>query len=142
MDRRPERGAGSAATGSPWPMTSPDEVAGDFYDLLPSAGTEPGTVPADLNTVPYQEYLDDTHRYCTVVFGPLDPAGPGGRTATLARGGHPPALLLRAGGTAACRSVPPRPRRPAACQTKPADRSRATACRTPQACSGAAASRH
>jgi sigma-B regulation protein RsbU (phosphoserine phosphatase) len=61
--------------------------------------SKPGAVLANLNTVLCQEYLDDTHRYCTVVFGVLGPGGPQGRTATLARGGHPPALLLRGDGT-------------------------------------------
>jgi sigma-B regulation protein RsbU (phosphoserine phosphatase) len=61
---------------------------------------DPSTVLGNLNTVLYQEYLADTHRYCTVVFGILGPATPAGRTATITGGGHPPALVLRADGTA------------------------------------------
>ena len=35
---------------------------------------DPAAVLRNLNTVLYQEYLADTHRYCTVVFGVLDAA--------------------------------------------------------------------
>jgi phosphoserine phosphatase RsbU/P len=63
---------------------------------------DPAAVLGNLNTVLYQEYLSDTHRYCTVIFGILGSAGPDGtRTATIAAGGHPPALLLHADGSAA-----------------------------------------
>ena len=115
-------------------MASPDEVGGDFYDLVPLAdgrwgfflgdvcgkGVDaaavtaaarytlraaavydptPAAVLANLNAVLYQDDLSDTHRYCTVIFGVLT-AEPTGYTATLASGGHPPALLIRADGTA------------------------------------------
>jgi sigma-B regulation protein RsbU (phosphoserine phosphatase) len=60
---------------------------------------DPAAVLVNLNSVLYQEYLSDTHRYCTVIFGILTPAE-AGYTATIASGGHPPALLLRADGTA------------------------------------------
>jgi sigma-B regulation protein RsbU (phosphoserine phosphatase) len=62
---------------------------------------DPAAVLGNLNTVLYQEYLADTYRYCTVIFGIFAAVEPDGtRTATIAAGGHPPALLLRAGGTA------------------------------------------
>jgi sigma-B regulation protein RsbU (phosphoserine phosphatase) len=67
--------------------------AAAVYDPTPAA------VLANLNAVLYQEYLTDTHRYCTVIFGILT-ANRAGYTATLASGGHPPALLVRADGTA------------------------------------------
>jgi sigma-B regulation protein RsbU (phosphoserine phosphatase) len=70
--------------------------AAAVYDPSPAA------VLTNLNTVLYQEYLSDTHRYCTVIFGILGPAAPDGtRTATIAAGGHPPALILPAAGGAA-----------------------------------------
>jgi phosphoserine phosphatase RsbU/P len=115
-------------------MASPDEVGGDFYDLIPlddgrwgfflgdvcGKGVDaaavtaaarytlraaavydptPAAVLANLNAVLYQDYLTDTHRYCTVIFGILTADG-AGYIATLASGGHPPALLIRADGTA------------------------------------------
>ena len=121
-------------------MASPDEVGGDFYDLVPLAdgrwgfflgdvcgkGVEaaavtaaarytlraaavydptPAAALANLNAVLYQDYLADTHRYCTVIFGILT-ADPTGYTATLASGGHPPALLVRADGTAEYQPTP------------------------------------
>jgi phosphoserine phosphatase RsbU/P len=121
-------------------MASPDEVGGDFYDLIPLAdggwgfflgdvcgkGVEaaavtaaarytlraaavydptPAAALANLNAVLYQDYLTDTHRYCTVIFGILT-ADPTGYTATLASGGHPPALLVRADGTAEYQPTP------------------------------------
>jgi sigma-B regulation protein RsbU (phosphoserine phosphatase) len=71
------------------------------YTLRAAAGydPDPAAVLANLNSVLYQEYLSDTHRYCTVIFGILTP-GQTGYTATIASGGHPPALLLGADGTA------------------------------------------
>jgi sigma-B regulation protein RsbU (phosphoserine phosphatase) len=68
--------------------------AATVYDPNPAA------VLGNLNTVLYQEYLADTYRYCTVIFGIFTAAEPDGtRTATIAAGGHPPALLLRADGS-------------------------------------------
>jgi sigma-B regulation protein RsbU (phosphoserine phosphatase) len=62
--------------------------------------SDPAAVLKNLNTVLYQEYRDDA-RYCTVVFGTLAiTEGAGGFTATVASGGHPEPLLLRAGGGA------------------------------------------
>lgn len=61
---------------------------------------DPAAVLGNLNTVLYQEYLADTHRYCTVVFGILDAATPAGRSATIAGGGHPDTLILYTDGTA------------------------------------------
>jgi sigma-B regulation protein RsbU (phosphoserine phosphatase) len=61
---------------------------------------DPAAVLRNLNTVLYQEYLADTHRYCTVVFGILTP-GQAGYTAVVASGGHPAPVVMRADGTAA-----------------------------------------
>ncbi|MGW3287981.1 PP2C family protein-serine/threonine phosphatase [Streptomyces sp. NPDC001002] len=60
---------------------------------------DPATVLANLNTVLNHEYNGNDPRFCTVVFGLLTPDGDGFRI-TLASGGHPPALLMRADGTA------------------------------------------
>jgi phosphoserine phosphatase RsbU/P len=72
--------------------------AAAVYDPTPAAAL------TNLNAVLYQEYLSDTHRYCTVIFGILA-GGPSGYTATVASGGHPPALLIRADGTAEYQST-------------------------------------
>lgn len=62
---------------------------------------DPAAVLGNLNTVLNHEYNGDDPRFCTVVFGLLTPDhGHGGFRITLASGGHPPALLLRADGTA------------------------------------------
>ncbi|WP_407705893.1 PP2C family protein-serine/threonine phosphatase [Streptomyces yaizuensis] len=69
--------------------------AAAVYDPAPAA------VLANLNTVLNHEYNGDDPRFCTVVFGLLTPDGDaGGFRVTLASGGHPPALLLRADGRA------------------------------------------
>ncbi len=60
---------------------------------------DPAVTLAYLNAVLYQDYHSERHRHCTVVFGVLTP-GPDGYTATVAGGGHPAPLLLRADGTA------------------------------------------
>jgi sigma-B regulation protein RsbU (phosphoserine phosphatase) len=60
---------------------------------------DPLAVLRNLNTVLYQEYSAQGHRHCTVIFGILERYGRG-YTATIASGGHPPALLVRADGTA------------------------------------------
>ncbi len=61
---------------------------------------DPAAEIGNLNTVLYQEYCNSGHRYCTVVFGVLSsPAADGTRTAAIAGGGHPPALLKRADGS-------------------------------------------
>ncbi|MER5427566.1 SpoIIE family protein phosphatase [Streptomyces sp. NPDC002588] len=62
---------------------------------------DPAAVLGNLNTVLNHEYNGDDPRFCTVVFGHLAPdADRGGFHVVLASGGHPPALLLRADGTA------------------------------------------
>ncbi|WP_328463329.1 SpoIIE family protein phosphatase [Actinoplanes sp. NBC_00393] len=58
---------------------------------------EPAAVLANLNAVLYQDYRSQEHRHCTVIFGVLERDGPG-YTASIAAGGHPPALLVRANG--------------------------------------------
>ncbi|MFD9004770.1 PP2C family protein-serine/threonine phosphatase [Streptomyces sp. NPDC059582] len=62
---------------------------------------DPAAVLGNLNTVLNHEYNGHDPRFCTVVFGLLTPDGDqGGFRITLASGGHPPALLIRADGTA------------------------------------------
>ncbi|WUH92854.1 SpoIIE family protein phosphatase [Streptomyces sp. NBC_00433] len=54
-----------------------------------------------LNAALHESYSGSDPRYCTVVAGILTPGGRSGAvTVQLAGGGHPPALLLRADGTA------------------------------------------
>ncbi|MEA5365368.1 SpoIIE family protein phosphatase [Amycolatopsis sp., V23-08] len=59
---------------------------------------DPAGVLRNLNTVLNQEFRGTDPRYCTVVYGSLTPEA-GGCVITLAGGGHPPALLIRADGT-------------------------------------------
>ncbi|WP_075030187.1 SpoIIE family protein phosphatase [Streptomyces mirabilis] len=62
---------------------------------------DPVAVLSNLNTVLNHEYNGEDPRFCTVVFGLLTPdADRGGFRVTLASGGHPPALLMRADGSA------------------------------------------
>ncbi|MFJ4788700.1 PP2C family protein-serine/threonine phosphatase [Streptomyces sp. NPDC088794] len=62
---------------------------------------DPATVLANLNTVLNHEYNGNDPRFCTVIFGLLTPdTDRDGFRITLASGGHPPALLMRADGTA------------------------------------------
>lgn len=62
---------------------------------------DPAAVLANLNTVLNHEYNGDDPRFCTVIFGLLTPDTDGdGFRITLAGGGHPPALLMRADGSA------------------------------------------
>ncbi|GHJ37194.1 PP2C family protein-serine/threonine phosphatase [Streptomyces sp. TS71-3] len=63
---------------------------------------EPAAALTTLNTVLYERYATgDDPRYCTCVFGTVEPcAEPAGATVRLASGGHPPALVLRADGRA------------------------------------------
>lgn len=73
------------------------------YTLRAAAVYDPGpaAVLSNLNTVLYHEYNGTDPRFCTVIFGLLTPAGgQGGFRIILASGGHPPALLLCADGTA------------------------------------------
>jgi phosphoserine phosphatase RsbU/P len=72
---------------------------------------DPVVVLSTLDTILHQEYPADDPRYCTVVFGLLSPAKPTdgagtGFTVTIASGGHPPALVLRADGTADYHRLP------------------------------------
>jgi sigma-B regulation protein RsbU (phosphoserine phosphatase) len=60
---------------------------------------DPAAVLTNLNSVLFQEYYSDRHRHCTVVFGILVPERDG-YVATIAGGGHPAPLLLRADGSA------------------------------------------
>ncbi|XVS66285.1 PP2C family protein-serine/threonine phosphatase [Actinosynnema sp. CA-299493] len=63
---------------------------------------DPAAVLANLNTVLNQEAGT---RFCTVTFGVLT-VEEGGCTLSLAAGGHPPGLLLRADGTASYVTMP------------------------------------
>jgi phosphoserine phosphatase RsbU/P len=60
---------------------------------------DPARVLEHLNTVMNHENDGGDPRFCTIIFGLLTPDDDG-FTVTLAAGGHPPALLLRADGTA------------------------------------------
>ncbi len=66
---------------------------------------DPATVLDRLNTVLHHEYRGADPRYCTVVQGRIRPEA-GGAAVTVATGGHPPALLIRADGTSAFLPVP------------------------------------
>lgn len=72
------------------------------YTLRAAAVYDPDPVAVlrNLNAVLYQEYANSGHRHCTVIFGILERLG-SGYTATIASGGHPPALLVRADGSTA-----------------------------------------
>ncbi|MFF7178017.1 SpoIIE family protein phosphatase [Streptomyces sp. NPDC008121] len=73
------------------------------YTLRAAAVYDPDPVAVldNLNTVLNHEYNGTDPRFCTVVFGLLTPdTERGGFRVTLASGGHPPALLMRADGTA------------------------------------------
>ncbi|WP_344454943.1 GAF domain-containing SpoIIE family protein phosphatase [Actinocorallia aurantiaca] len=59
---------------------------------------DPCTALANLDTVLKGEYQGDDPRYCTAVFGVLEPEDDGSFTVTLAGGGHPSALAVRADG--------------------------------------------
>ncbi|MDQ7803567.1 SpoIIE family protein phosphatase [Amycolatopsis sp. A133] len=66
---------------------------------------DPAGVLAHLNTVLHHEYRGSDPRYCTVVQGHIRLEAEGAAV-TLATGGHPPALLIRADGTSAFLPVP------------------------------------
>jgi sigma-B regulation protein RsbU (phosphoserine phosphatase) len=66
---------------------------------------DPVAVLGNLNTVLNQNYDEDDPRFCTVLFGRLTPTEQG-CVITLASGGHPAALLLRADGTADYQPTP------------------------------------
>ncbi|MFF4399787.1 PP2C family protein-serine/threonine phosphatase [Streptomyces sp. NPDC001480] len=62
---------------------------------------EPEAALTTLNTVLHQRYTaGGDPRYCTCVFGILEPGTDGRTTVRLGSGGHPPALVLRADGRA------------------------------------------
>nr|WP_308283938.1 SpoIIE family protein phosphatase [Streptomyces buecherae] len=69
---------------------------------------DPASALATLNTVLHDRYTGSGDpRYCTAIFGILTPgASPGRLTVRLASGGHPPAVVLRADGTAAFLPTP------------------------------------
>ncbi|WP_328315762.1 PP2C family protein-serine/threonine phosphatase [Streptomyces sp. NBC_00388] len=86
------KGAAAAAITS---LTRYTLRAAAVYDADPRA------VLTNLNTVLNHEYNGDDPRFCTVLFGLLTPIGDErGFQVTLASGGHPPALLMRADGRA------------------------------------------
>lgn len=64
--------------------------------------SEPVAALSTLNKVLHERYsADGDPRYCTAVFGVLEPDPATGQvTVRIASGGHPPALVLRADGTA------------------------------------------
>ncbi|MEU6807799.1 GAF domain-containing SpoIIE family protein phosphatase [Streptomyces sp. NPDC046831] len=70
------------------------------YTLRAAAIYEPDpcAVLANLDAVLKGEHQGNAPRYCTAVFGILQPEADGSFTLDLAGGGHPPALSLRAGG--------------------------------------------
>lgn len=79
------------------------------YTLRAAAVSDPvpATVLANLNTALDHQAQDDEPRFCTVIFGLLTPAeNATGFHIVLAGGGHPPALLLRADGSADYRPTP------------------------------------
>ncbi|MET9498329.1 SpoIIE family protein phosphatase [Streptomyces sp. NPDC006552] len=83
------KGADAAALTS---LTRYTLRAAAIYDPDPCAAL------ANLDAVLKGEYQGDSPRFCTAVFGVLDGAADGTFSVTLASGGHPPALVLRADG--------------------------------------------
>ncbi|MEE1929336.1 SpoIIE family protein phosphatase [Streptomyces sp. TRM 70351] len=73
------------------------------YTLRTAALHDPDPVSAltTLNQVLHEHYTDGDPRYCTAIFGFLETDPASGEVAVrIASGGHPPALVLRADGTA------------------------------------------
>jgi sigma-B regulation protein RsbU (phosphoserine phosphatase) len=68
----------------------------------------PASVLSTLNTALREEYERADGRFCTAISGLLTPQDDG-FTLTLARGGHPPPLLLRADGAAGHQPLPSGP---------------------------------
>ncbi|WP_107482720.1 SpoIIE family protein phosphatase [Streptomyces sp. M41(2017)] len=66
---------------------------------------DPETVLRTLNTVLHERYTRGDTRYCTAIFGVLQPKDEH-VSVHLASGGHPPALIQRADGTAAYLPTP------------------------------------
>ncbi|AOP49194.1 PP2C family protein-serine/threonine phosphatase [Streptomyces lydicus] len=72
------------------------------YTLRAAALHDPDPVAAlsTLNTVLHERYSGGDPRYCTAIFGVVEPDPDSGHVSvSLASGGHPPALVLRSGGT-------------------------------------------
>lgn len=67
---------------------------------------DPRTVLSTLNAL-HQEYQRDNRNFCTAIFGVLSPHEDGFRL-TLASGGHPDPLLIRADGSASYQPATPR----------------------------------
>ncbi|MEU8841584.1 SpoIIE family protein phosphatase [Streptomyces roseus] len=68
---------------------------------------EPVSALAILNEALHERYSGGDPRYCTAIFGTLEHDPATGQVAiTLAAGGHPPALVLRADGTASFLPTP------------------------------------
>lgn len=84
------KGAGAAAVTS---LTRYTLRAAAVFDR------DPITVLNNLNTVLHHEFRGDDPRFCTVIYGVLTLDGNNVRI-DIASGGHPPALALRADGTA------------------------------------------
>ncbi|MFJ5997288.1 PP2C family protein-serine/threonine phosphatase [Streptomyces sp. NPDC092370] len=63
---------------------------------------DPSSALTTLNAVLHERYTaDGDPRYCTCIFGVIEPGGEHGPTTVrLASGGHPPALVLRSDGSA------------------------------------------
>ncbi|MDG9690981.1 SpoIIE family protein phosphatase [Streptomyces sp. DH17] len=79
------------------------------YTLRAAALHDPDPVAAlkTLNHVLHERYTGDDPRYCTTIFGTLEPHPTTGEaTVRIASGGHPPALVLRADGRADYLSTP------------------------------------
>lgn len=76
------------------------------YTLRTAAAYEPdpAAVLTHLNSALYQNYKSPSHRHCTVVFGILTPTEVG-YSITIAGGGHPAPMLLRADGTVEAQAV-------------------------------------
>lgn len=67
--------------------------------------SDPAAVLSTLNGALHQEYDRDSQHFCTAIFGLLSPST-GGFTLTLASGGHPSPVLIRANGTADYQAIP------------------------------------
>ncbi|MEU3375175.1 PP2C family protein-serine/threonine phosphatase [Streptomyces sp. NPDC006711] len=79
------------------------------YTLRAAALHDPNPVAAltTLNKVLHERYSGGDPRYCTAIFGTLEPdPSTGNVTVHLASGGHPPALVLRADGSTAFLPTP------------------------------------
>jgi phosphoserine phosphatase RsbU/P len=92
----------SASSFRPVRTPTANAIASNGWPPSCSRPCSPRSCPisrADLNGVLVHEWLDVGPAFCTVLFGVLDP-GPYRCTVTIGGGGHPPAILVRASGTA------------------------------------------